>query len=219
MFEQLKGFHHRFGHFGVFPDKRPQSLFRWLERQQILYKHDKLRQDRKLKFDEIHFPWNNNFPKRPTAKHTKWNAKFKCLKDYHEKHGHIRVPYSNHPDSHLGLWIRQQRSKQETLTKEQKEKLDALGFQWNKQSGKRWHDDILEKYGKSTDEYEKGPKPKKTRSAPKDDSRINATNEMSTVLQSGALRKSATLQAGASLQSSLPADQPSAGTSKKKRGV
>ena len=57
---------------------------------------------------------------------------FRKLQKYKGKHGNCLVPCSYKEDPQLGIWAKNQRSRRKMakLTRQRKERLDALGFEW-----------------------------------------------------------------------------------------
>lgn len=83
----------------------------------------------------------------------KWEERFEQLKQFHTRHGHIRIPQKLDESPGLGNWVLEQRRRYRemflpesertrgkgTLTREQIDMLEALGFEWsvrNRNGGK-----------------------------------------------------------------------------------
>lgn len=56
-----------------------------------------------------------------------WNTQYEKLKEYHNKNGHVNLKAR---DGALGTWVVAQRQYKKTLTQEQIDKLDKIGFIW-----------------------------------------------------------------------------------------
>ena len=59
-----------------------------------------------------------------------WDEKFQRLKAYKEEHGHCDVPQGG-TDAALASWVSNQRRRKDTLSVDQRRRLEALGFKWN----------------------------------------------------------------------------------------
>ena len=100
----------------------------WIHDQTQLYKKGKLSQDRIDKLNKLGVRWN---PQKD-----KWNTYYKYAKKYYKEIGNLVVPNDFEVDGlSLGRWISVQRQayngRQDTiLTKEQIEKLEAIGMVW-----------------------------------------------------------------------------------------
>ncbi len=62
---------------------------------------------------------------------TQWEDNYTKLKEYAKEHGHCNVPY-NSELRYFAKWVGRQRSST-NLTKEQKNKLTKIGFDWRSQ--------------------------------------------------------------------------------------
>ena len=67
--------------------------------------------------------------KETTIYHQRWQANFKALKDFYERHGHLKVTRSTEGRSELGNWITEQRRKLKRgkISQKQFEQLNELG--------------------------------------------------------------------------------------------
>jgi hypothetical protein len=74
----------------------------------------------------------------------KWDERFEQLKQYHTRHGHVRIPQKDNESPGLGNWVLEQRRRYRelalpeserkirgSLTQDQIDKLLALGFEWS----------------------------------------------------------------------------------------
>ena len=81
--------------------------------------------ERKEKLDEIGFIWDSFMDA--------WNRGYKLLKKYKNENGDCIVPQNfEYSDFNLGLWISAQRQNIQTISIERREKLDKIGFIWDK---------------------------------------------------------------------------------------
>lgn len=85
----------------------------------------KLTEEEKAKLNEIGFVWACNI-------HLSFDELFKLLKEYRAKHGNLRVPtnYCTANGIKLGDAVRNTRAGRRKLSKEEKAKLNKLGFIW-----------------------------------------------------------------------------------------
>ena len=74
-----------------------------------------------------------------------WEESYQALKKFKEKTGHCQVPVHNYQeDLRLGGWVNQQRARRTKLSQPQKDKLNAIGFQWTvKARNKHWKEMLL----------------------------------------------------------------------------
>ena len=95
--------------------------------------HSNMTQERLEKLGSIGFEWNK-------WKDT-WNERYEELKDFKDQQGHCNVPHKYQPNKALGNWVQKQRqnyklmlegSKSGRMTEERVEKLENIGFEWNK---------------------------------------------------------------------------------------
>ena len=70
----------------------------------------------------------------------RWEKGFIALKSFHEREGHCRVPSTFKENGfNLGIWVSHQRSNIDSISKDQLDRLNALGFVWN-QFDQQWDD-------------------------------------------------------------------------------
>lgn len=74
-----------------------------------------------------------------------WNEMFDALVDYKAEYGDCRVPdrFKNKEGVCLGLWVRNQRRRKESLTADQQQRLTELGLDWQTQNERFdsvWHE-------------------------------------------------------------------------------
>jgi hypothetical protein len=59
--------------------------------------------------------------------------------EYKQKHGHVNIPYRCVENRPLGSWVAKIRKIQDALTKEQRNRLDALSFCWETTQDRVWN--------------------------------------------------------------------------------
>jgi len=74
-----------------------------------------------------------------------WNQMFEALVEYQKQKGNTMVPdrYKNDEGVCLGLWVRNQRRRRDSLTEEQRNRLSELGLDWQTQNERFdnvWHE-------------------------------------------------------------------------------
>lgn len=125
-YTDLVKFQKKYGHCNV-PRRYPanKTLSIWVSVQRRSANRGELNLDRKNKLEALGFAWD--------ADEACWQEMYAKLVVFHQKHGHCNVPQKNPNDKNFGLWVSTQRSRNNrgTITTEQKNKLDALGFAWN----------------------------------------------------------------------------------------
>ena len=114
------------------------ALGRWVSNTRTAYKKGKLESKRKQQLDAIGMIWD--------VREYRWNKSYQAAEAYYKEHGHLDMPY-NYVDEHgncLATWLRNQKNifhgkiNAAPLTKEQIEKLEALGVQWTNKYEDRW---------------------------------------------------------------------------------
>ncbi len=141
MFIELQKFKSLYGHCNV-PQKYSANppLGTWASGQRVLYKKGTLPAKKLSMLVGIGFDLN------PMDKN--WDSMFVQLIEFKELHGHCNVPnkYPNNPA--LGTWVYGQRSryKRKKISKEQINKLNEIGFDWNPLDKRdiEWENKILE---------------------------------------------------------------------------
>eukprot|EP00521_Asterionellopsis_glacialis_P007304 CAMPEP_0195282632 /NCGR_PEP_ID=MMETSP0707-20130614/1423_1 /TAXON_ID=33640 /ORGANISM="Asterionellopsis glacialis, Strain CCMP134" /LENGTH=279 /DNA_ID=CAMNT_0040341631 /DNA_START=8 /DNA_END=844 /DNA_ORIENTATION=+ len=87
-----------------------------------------------ISFNTCHLPADNNNTLRkvgrPAQDHA-WNAMFQRLLEYKNKHGDCLVPVRYKKDLKLGAWVRNQRIRRKSCSKERFERLTSIGFLWS----------------------------------------------------------------------------------------
>ena len=79
--------------------------------------------ERASKLDSIGFTWG-------IKQDTKWEILFEELREFNEREGHCKVPYSYSENPGLGRWVSNQQAKRLEVSKERASKLDSIGFIW-----------------------------------------------------------------------------------------
>ena len=141
MFEALNQFQNRNGHCQVAKsDGENQQLYKWVCQQRLEYK--KLRNNRGNKMTASRLQKLNDigFVFTPRAAYLRWEERMEQLKEYKQKHGHLRVPVID-PD--IGEFVARQRveyakfveGKPSNMNQERVDDLTNLGFVF--QVGKR----------------------------------------------------------------------------------
>lgn len=126
-YEKLKAFKAKFGHCNASQtDTNPElkKLGVWLNTQRVLYKGRMsngrfitMLPERIKLLEDIGVVWNK--------KDAEWQKGFEELREYKAKHNHFNIPQSQ---PSLYYRVRRFRLKPEQLTKEQRKKLDSIGF-------------------------------------------------------------------------------------------
>ncbi|GFH61991.1 hypothetical protein CTEN210_18467 [Chaetoceros tenuissimus] len=142
-FEELKEFKAQQGHCNVPHRYEPnKGLGIWVGTQRNQYKlmsngsKSTMTQERVAKLESLGFVWNRS---RDRLKDT-WNERFEQLKEYKVQNGHCNVPTVYKPNKALFGWVCNQRRQyklmsngsKSTMTQERVEKLEGLGFVWNR---------------------------------------------------------------------------------------
>jgi len=123
-FFHLKTYKEREGHCQV-PHSHIENDFKlgyWVNTQRT--NKDDLSKERRDRLDEVEFVWD-----RLAAA---WEEGFLHLKAYREREGHCRVPARHKEnDNPLGQWVGVQRTNDDDLSEERRQRLDELGFVWD----------------------------------------------------------------------------------------
>jgi len=120
----LEIFRQREGHCRIPQNHREQGfrLGQWVSVQR---QAQDMLPDRRRRLDALGFVWD--------VLTTKWEEGFRNLTVYRQREGHCRIP-QNHCEQgyRLGQWVTNQRTDKDTMPPERRQRLDALGFMWNK---------------------------------------------------------------------------------------
>jgi hypothetical protein len=111
------------------------ELGNWVSMQRILWKKQRLSQERVDKLQALQFTWvlvtvkNNHGPSNKLEE--KWLEKYDKLVEYQQANGHCVVPKAYKQDG-LGYWVGNQRAAcgKGDLSEARKELLDKVGFVW-----------------------------------------------------------------------------------------
>ena len=131
---------------GIDYDENGVKLGVWLRSQKSFYRKGKIREDRRLKLEEIGFieivDTNRN--------DTKWESMYELAKKYYEHYGNLEIPdrfstingYEYQDNGiKLGIWLRKQRQKYKSgkLEPDRMEKLELIGINYDIHD-KEWND-------------------------------------------------------------------------------
>jgi len=127
MFEMLVDYKHSHGHCNVpinYADK--PELAQWVSHQRRAFKKHKLGQDRIDKLADIGFQFSQL--------DANWEEMFTLLLQFKERFGHCNVSRDWEENKQLGIWVATQRKAEQietSLSRERRNRLDAIGFIWN----------------------------------------------------------------------------------------
>nr|WP_262918082.1 helicase associated domain-containing protein [Pontibacter sp. E15-1] len=133
-FQELLFFQQAHGHCKV-PGNH-QSLGKWVERQRISKKKNRLSAERKKRLDKLNFIWSFD-----TIKSKTWDKRYAQLQAFQQKNGHSFVPINFSENKKLGNWVASQRGLEANgrLEPIKKKKLDELGFVWSRDTQRQIH--------------------------------------------------------------------------------
>ena len=137
-YQQLISFRKEHGHTKVtYGFKENPALGMWVSAQRYNSTQNKLPKERIEKLSAIGFLWKEDIAK---MKHDAWEKRYRELSDYQKMHGHIDRLQILRDHHQLGLWVQSQRSRQDSISADRKQKLDQIGFEWEKEdiNEKRW---------------------------------------------------------------------------------
>jgi len=121
----LKSYKNREGHCRV-PQRHKEDGYRlgqWVSVQRT--KLNTLSEKKRRRLDDLGFIWN--------ILDADWEECFNLLNSYKDREGHCLVPTTYRENGFaLGRWVSQQRSERKTLAAKRRQRLDDLGFVWNK---------------------------------------------------------------------------------------
>lgn len=98
------------------------DLQRWTRWQRKLFFEGQLKAGRREKLDAIQFPW--------CVQEAYWLKMYEALADFKRQNGHTRVPYLPGSQNLLAAWVYRHKKNKAQLTVQQKDLLQALGFDW-----------------------------------------------------------------------------------------
>jgi len=124
-FYHLKEFKNKFSHINFSQKHKTEDGFKlgqWVGVQRSFI--SKMSKERKNKLDSLGFVWD--------SVDQQWEKGYSHLTTFFEKEGHAVVSYNYITGNgyKLGSWVRRQRSNKEKMSKERKNKLNLLGFDW-----------------------------------------------------------------------------------------
>jgi hypothetical protein len=129
-FRHLKAYKQRIGDCRV-PFNHLENgykLGRWVAAQRR--DKNKLSEEQRKKLDQLAFDWD--------VLSTNWEKAFACLGIYKKRVGHCRVPKTHIENGiKLGSWVNSQKWHKETISEEQRKRLDEIGIQWIRERKKR----------------------------------------------------------------------------------
>jgi len=95
----------------------------WVDKQR--QNKDTLLPERRQRLDALDFVWSKFA--------AQWEEGFRSFEIFRQREGHCRVPQRHREQGYrLGLWIANQRAAQDTMPPERRQRLDALGFVWDR---------------------------------------------------------------------------------------
>lgn len=114
---------------GITIDEEGYNLGRWVSRQRVGYKDNKLSEDKIKLLESIGMKWNLD------VSYKSWDESYNLALEFFLENGHlnIKTDYVTKCGYNLGSWIYLQRKNfsKELLTDEQVEKLNMIGMIWN----------------------------------------------------------------------------------------
>jgi len=123
-FAALQKFKQREGHCRIAQKHKEGDLKLgvWLNKQRS--KRDKLSPDQLQRLNQLGFSWD------PFAE--AWEINFAALEKFKQREGHCRVTEKHQEDGlSLGNWVSNKRLKRDTLSPDQLQRLNGLGFNWD----------------------------------------------------------------------------------------
>jgi hypothetical protein len=123
-FAALVRFHARNGHCLATQSNQEggRKIASWIINQRR--KRDRLSSEQIKRLEQLGFSWN------PLEE--AWEGNFAALQKFKQREGHCRVVQIHQEDGlNLGSWVAGQRAKRDSLSSEQIERLDQLGFSWD----------------------------------------------------------------------------------------
>jgi len=120
--------------------RQDPQLASWVHRQRKKYKKGLLTKERCDQLEAIGFEYSKI---RELNGQDKWTKMLTRLQAYQQKHNGIcNVSSRDHQDGELGRWVAKQRwsYRQGLLTKERRDQLEAIGFEWTTNVEQSWQD-------------------------------------------------------------------------------
>ena len=129
-FSELTAYHQEYGNCTPPKSFTTDSGFKlgsWVSNQRIAFKKNALSQDKRERLEALGFIWD------PFAE--QWEEAFSELSTFYKRNGHCSVPQTHITENGfaLGKWANKQRQKfkNNKLSQEKTERLEALGFVWS----------------------------------------------------------------------------------------
>ena len=136
---------------GITMDSDGYNLGRWVSRQRVYYKNNKLSQEQIDKLEAIGMKWNLE------VSYKSWDESYQLALKYFNENGNlnIRTDYVTEDGYNLGAWIYLQRKNfsKDKLTDEQIDKLDMIGMIWNVSSNYSKIKDMFKQSGINSRKY------------------------------------------------------------------
>ena len=123
--------------------EKDASLGMWVAKQRILKAEGRIPEKRKELLDEIGFVWQVDVADESSRNQKQWEAIFDRLVKFKEANDHCRVPRTYAEDPELGQWAHSQRQRamDQALDPRRAQRLDTIGFNWDRTPmEKRWND-------------------------------------------------------------------------------
>jgi hypothetical protein len=125
-YNELKAFKKKHGHLNV--PRADKSMYEWIQFQKELKEENKLSKERLAKLEKLDFVWKGEVEKQKMAA---WESMFKKFQALKEKYGpkyYLKV--KENPG--LDRWVHLQSHSRDKLSAYKKEKLNAMGFPWDR---------------------------------------------------------------------------------------
>jgi hypothetical protein len=135
MVAQLKAFHRGHGHSNVpYGEPSHRDLATWLNGVRCNKRAGRLDANRVRQLNALGVVWE---PQK-----TRWDRMFAALMEYRKRHGDCNVPFGWSENPALAKWVKGMRIVQRRgeLSAERAERLDAIGFAWDRGGEQRWEE-------------------------------------------------------------------------------
>ena len=130
MYQKLGEFKREHGHVKVPQDfKEDLELGRWVSRQRRRETQGELSKNKKQLLSSLGFLWKEDIAR---MREQSWENRYRELALFKRTHGHIDRLQVRRQHYQLGLWMETQMLSQHRMSRTRKEKLNAIGFQWDK---------------------------------------------------------------------------------------
>ena len=100
----------------------------WVQGQR--QRKDTLSPDQRNRLNALDFVWSRH------TREQRWEEAYTALESYRNEYGDCLVPqvYKTPAGVPLGAWVQSHRQRKDTLSPDQRERLDALNFAWSRPS-------------------------------------------------------------------------------------